>query len=80
MKNARGRAAKVRKKRAKQEIRERVVCDGYDPQDLTYYYLSDDGPVTCKYDELPDDLESFHCYGEDYQPWYHYVRHDDDEQ
>ena len=78
MKNA-GRVSRTRKKLPKQEIRERVVGDGYDPNELTYYYLSSGEPVTCNYEDLPEDLESFHCYGDDYQPWYHYVRHDEED-
>jgi len=63
----------------KEAIFKRLESDGHDPAGFIFYFLRDqsaDGKLdSCRFEELPEELESFCCQGKDGWPLYNYDRH-----
>jgi hypothetical protein len=66
---------------AKEAMLEQLKVDGHLPSDFTFYYvtkMSPDGELeACKFEELPEDLDSFCCQARAGWPLYNYNRTQD---
>jgi hypothetical protein len=60
----------------KDAIRRRLEEDGFDPSDFSFYFaneFSTEGLVNCcRFEDLPENLDSFCCWGRDGWPLYNY--------